>query len=174
MLFDELPDFLHQGLKPGTFFAHHRRPFYQGQKCSVSILNSDRSCPFTALNYDFDLAIILFLRLENSSQRTNAIDLFRSGFVDGGVVLRSEEYRAIGCQRLLESSDRTLATNLKGDFRERENNDVPNWDHWVPRNVSGGTIRVFFHGYCNYLADICKEGRAAQTAASPLLKDVQL
>jgi len=92
------------------------------------------------LNHNFYLSIVLLLRLQNPAQGSNSIDLIWRRFVNRCVVLRSQKDRAVGCKSLLERAHRTLTAYLESDFCERENYDIANRNHWVPRNVGWRTI----------------------------------
>src|SRR3990172_7856916 len=104
MLLNQLPHFLHQGLEASAFFADYRSAFHQSHERSVSVLDPHGSGAFAALNHYLDLTIVLLLRLQDPSKRAYAINLLRSGLIDGGVVLRSEKNGAIGGKCLLQRS----------------------------------------------------------------------
>ncbi len=87
MLFDELPNLLDERIESSAFFVHDRRASDERHERPVSILDADRGRPFAAFHHHLDLAVFLFLRLKDSPQRSNSVDLFGIGLVYGGVVL---------------------------------------------------------------------------------------
>src|SRR5262245_33201284 len=87
VLFDELTDLLNERVETCAFFVDNGRTAHERHECSVAILNADSRRTLSAFDDDLDLAILLFLRLENTAQRSNPVDLFGSRFVDRGVVL---------------------------------------------------------------------------------------
>src|SRR5262249_47561012 len=107
VLFDELADLLNQRVETCTFFVDYRGSAHQRHKRSVGILNTHRGRAFAALDDNLDLTILLFLRLENAAESANPVDLFGAGFVDGGVMLSSQENGAISGQCLFERTDRS-------------------------------------------------------------------
>ena len=89
MLFNELANFLNKRVKPGAFFVDHRRTFDQRHKCALGVFHSYGGRAFPAFNYYLNLTVVLLLRLQNSAERSHAVNLLRQGFVNGRVVLRS-------------------------------------------------------------------------------------
>src|SRR5689334_24334504 len=87
MLLDELPDLLNQGVETGAFFIHDRRATYERHEGSVGVLDAHSGRAFTSLDDDFDLAVVLFLGLQDAAQGSNSVNLLGSGLVNGGVVL---------------------------------------------------------------------------------------
>src|SRR5688572_11406735 len=146
VLLDQLSNFLNERVEPRAFLVDHRRASHESHKGSISIFNTHSCGTFAPFNHHLDLAVLLFLRLENATQSSDPVDLFRTGLVNGGVVLSSQKDRAVGSQSLFECSDRSGTTDFEGDFSKREYHDVANWHHWIPGNIGGGSVRVFFHG----------------------------
>ncbi len=87
MLLDELTDFLNERIQACAFFVDDGRAAHERHEGAVAILNADSRRTLSTLDDDFDLAVLLFLRLENPSQRSDPVDLLGTGLVDGGVVL---------------------------------------------------------------------------------------
>ena len=121
MLLDELADFLDQSVEACAFFVDHWRATDESHEGSVGILNAHSCRTFATFNDDFDLAVLLFLRLENAAERSDSVNLLRSRFVDSGVVLGGQENRAIRSERLFKSPDRPgrpilKATLVKGNI----------------------------------------------------------
>src|SRR5262245_36634029 len=113
MLFDELADLLNQGVEPRAFFAHNGRAAYKRHEGAVAVFNTHSSGAFASLDHHLDLAILLFLRLENAAERTNPVNLLGTGLVDGGVVLSSQENRSVCRQSLFERSYRAGPTDFE-------------------------------------------------------------
>ena len=84
---DELADLLNQCVETCAFLADHRRTAHEGHERTIGVLNADCRRAFTSFDYHLDLAVLLFLRLENTTERANPVDLLGAGLVDGGVVL---------------------------------------------------------------------------------------
>ena len=55
-------------------------------------------------------------------------------------MLSGQKDRAVTGQGLFQSSDRAGTTDFECDLSEGEYNNVANWHHWVPGNVSGGFV----------------------------------
>ena len=102
MLFDQLANFLHQCVEARSVFVDHWSAFDQRHKSAIGVFDSHGGGTFATFHDDFDLAVILLLRLQNPAERTHVVNLIRRRFVDGGVVLGGEKDGAIGSQRLLE------------------------------------------------------------------------
>jgi hypothetical protein len=56
-------------------------------KRAVGVLDPHGGRAFASLDDDFDLAVVLFLGLQNAPQGSNSVNLLGSGLVNGGVVL---------------------------------------------------------------------------------------
>jgi hypothetical protein len=102
MLFNELTDFLNQSVKTRALFTSDGRASHQRGELAISILNANSGRSLAALDDHFDLAVLLFLRLQDAAERTNPINLVWRGFVDGGIVLCSEENSPVGRQGLFQ------------------------------------------------------------------------
>ena len=87
MLFDELTNFLNKRVEACAFFIHYGRATHERHESAVAIFDTDSCGSFAAFDHYFDLAVVLFLRLENAAERTDAVDLVRRGFIDGRIVL---------------------------------------------------------------------------------------
>src|ERR1051325_10993978 len=140
MLFDELADLLNQCVEPRAFFADDGRTPDKRQKSTVGVFHAHSCRAFATLDDHLDLAVLLFLRLENAAERADPVDLLGTGLVDGGVVLSSQENRPVCSQSLFERSHRACPTDFESDFGERENHDVADWNHRVPGYVGGGSV----------------------------------
>src|SRR5687767_3059874 len=102
MLFDELTHLLDECVETRAFFVDDGSAANERHECAVCIFNAHSCSAFASLDYDFDLPILLFLGLENASERSDSIDLLGSGLVNGGVVLSSQKNSAIACEGLFE------------------------------------------------------------------------
>src|SRR6185503_6748572 len=140
MLFDQLSDLLSQRIQARPFLVNNRSTLNQGHKSAVGILNAHSCGSFTTFNYNFDLSVVLLLRLQNATQRAHAVDLFRRRLVNGCVVLSSQENCAISRERLLECSNGPSPANLERYFSEGKNDDVADWHHRIPGHVGRSTI----------------------------------
>src|SRR5690349_16323930 len=140
VLFDELTDFLNKRVETCAFFVDDRRAAYERHERAIGVLNADCRRAFAALDDDLDLAVLLFLRLENPAERAHHVDLFGVGLVDGGVVLSSQENRTVRRQGLLECPDRSGTSYFESDFSKWEYHDVANRHHGVPSYVGGGSV----------------------------------
>ena len=140
VLLDQLADFLNQCVETRAFFVHDRRAAHERHEGTVSVFHAHSGGAFTTLNDDFDLAVLLFLRLENAAERSDAVDLLRRRLVHSRVVLSSQKDRAIAPQSLFQGSNRTGPTDFEGDFSKGKYDDVADWHHWVPGYVCGGSV----------------------------------
>ena len=70
-----------------AFLADYWRSAHQRHERAVGVLDADCRRAFASFDYHFDLAVLLFLRLENSTERANPVNLIGAGLVDGGVML---------------------------------------------------------------------------------------
>ena len=140
VLLDELTDFLDQRIETCAFFVDDRRAAHERHERAVGVFNADSRRAFATFDHHFDLAVLLFLRLENPAERSHPVNLFRSGLIDSGVVLSGQENRAIRRQRLFKSSDRSGTTYFESDFSKGKNHDVADWHHRIPGYVGGGSV----------------------------------
>ena len=140
MLFDQLPDLLDERVEAGTFLVNDWGAFDEGHEGAVSVFNTDSSRAFPSFDYDFDLTVVLFLRLQDSSQGPDTVDLIRRRLIDCSVVLSGQEDRAVCRERLFQRAHRPLPSNLESHFSERENHDVANRYHRVPCNIGRSAI----------------------------------
>ena len=101
-LFDQLADLLHQRIEPDVLFISNRSTAHQRHERAFSAFDAYHRRPFTTFDNDFDLAIVLLLRLQNASQRSHAVDLFRFRFVNGSVMLGRQKNRAVRGERLFQ------------------------------------------------------------------------
>src|ERR1043165_154731 len=139
MLLDELTHLLNERVEARAFFVHYRSATHERHESAVAIFDAHSRGAFAAFDYHLDLPVVLFLRLENTTERAHAVDLVRRRFVDGRIVLGRQEDGAVTRERLFECANRPWPADLKGDFGEREYHDVPDGHHWVPGYVGGGS-----------------------------------
>jgi len=123
-----------------SFFIYNGRALNQGHESAVRVFNPHSCGSFATFDYDLDLSIVLLLRLQYAAERTNAVDLFRRGLINGCIVLCSQENGAVSRERLLERSNRPCPPNLERYFGEGKNDDVADWHHWIPGHVGRSTI----------------------------------
>src|SRR5512139_175922 len=109
------------------------------------LLDTDRLATFPALDYYFDLAVILPLSLQNASQRPDRVDLIRLWLINGSVVLCCEENIPFPGHRFFQRFHAACTPDLKSDFCKRENNDIADGNHRVPTNVRRHLIAEFLH-----------------------------
>ena len=102
MLFNELTDLLNQGIKTRTFFTGYRRPSHQRRESAITVLDANSSRSLAAFDDHLDLAVLLFLRLQDAAKRTHTINLVWRGLVDGGIVLCGEENGPVGGEGLFQ------------------------------------------------------------------------
>src|SRR4051794_12809193 len=111
-------------------------------KHSVSVLlNPHRLPAFPSLNDYLDLAVLLSLRLEDTPQGPDRINLVGSRLVDRGVVLSSEKDVSLAGHCLLKSTHRTRASDLERYFCIRKNYDVAYRNHRISLNVRRHLVR---------------------------------
>ena len=91
MLFDQLRDLLHQRIEARAFFVDDRRAAYQRHESAVGIFNANSGGAFAAFDHNFDLAVLLLLRLQDAAERADAVNLLGRRLVDGGIVLGGQE-----------------------------------------------------------------------------------
>ena len=140
MLFDQLRDLLHQRVGSRAFFLYDRRPAHQRSESAVVILNAHRGGPLAAFDDNFYLSVFLPLRLQNSGDRADAVELFGRRLVNCRIVLSRQKNRAIGGQRQLQCAHRTGAANFERDLGKRKDHDVANRHHGVTSDVGWGTV----------------------------------
>ena len=87
VLLYELADFLYERVEACAFFIDDWRTPHERHKRTISVLNADRCRAFATFDDNLDLAVLLLLRLENAAERSDPVDLFGAGLVNGGVVL---------------------------------------------------------------------------------------
>ena len=102
MLLNELTDFLNQSVKTRTLFTSDGRASHQCGERAISILNANSGCSLAAFDDHFDLAVLLFLRLQDTAERTDTINLVWRGFVNSGIVLCGQENSPVGGQGLFQ------------------------------------------------------------------------
>ena len=105
MLFNQLTNLLNECIKARAFFINDRRAFNQCHECAVGVFDAHSGGAFASFHDDFDLTIFLLLRLQNAAERSHAVNLIGVWLINRRVVLRGQEDRPVGCQRLLESAD---------------------------------------------------------------------
>src|SRR5687768_5029254 len=140
MLFDELSHLLDECVETSTFFIHDRRATHECHERSLGVIDTHSSGAFASLDDDFDLAVLLFLRLENASESPDSVDLLGRWLVDCSVVLGRQKNGAVGRQCLFEGPNRSGSSDFESDFGEGEYHDVADRHHWVPRYVCWGSI----------------------------------
>src|SRR5579883_822460 len=91
MLFDKLSETLHQGVKALTRFLRLRGAADGGGERSVVVLDANRRGAFAPFDDDFDLTVLLPLRLKNARDCADAVNLFRRRLINRSVVLRGEK-----------------------------------------------------------------------------------
>src|ERR1700752_4740709 len=170
MLLYELTNFLDQRIEARTFLIYDRSTAHERHKRSICVLHSNCSCAFATFDNNFDLTVILFLRLQDSAERTYAVDLVRLGLVNGGIMLGGQENGPVSCERLLQCSYRSRTTNFECDLCKRKNDDVADWHHRIPSNVGGGSILGFFHGLSELFPGLVATKASRCIAASPSLR----
>src|SRR6185503_4901017 len=174
MLFDELSNFLNQGIQTSSFFINNWCASHERHEGSISVLNAYCCRSLTSFNDNLDLTVFLFLRLQNPPQRTDAIDLVRCRFIDCRIVLSSEKDCSVGCERLLKRAHRTRPSDLEGDFSKGKYDDIADRYHRIPGNIVGGSVGVFFHGVNKAFPGLSATKASRSKAVSPYLKDDQL
>ena len=87
VLLDELSHFLNERVETCAFFVDHWSTAHERHKCPVGILDPHGGSAFATFYHHFDLAVLLFLRLENPAKSANAVNLLGRRFVNCGVVL---------------------------------------------------------------------------------------
>src|SRR6476646_9460218 len=107
VLLDELSYLLNERVEARAFFVDDRRAADERHEGAIAIFNTHSRGAFAALNHDFDLAVLLLLRLKNAAERADAIDLIRRRLVDGRVVLGRQKDRAIAVERLFQGPNRS-------------------------------------------------------------------
>src|SRR5207249_3871422 len=123
-----------------------------GVKHSVAaVFNPGGLAAFTALYDYFYLTIVLALRLQNTAQRSDGIDLVCRRLVDRRVVLRREENIAVSRHCLFEGPYGARAADLERDLGKRENNDVTYRDHRVTLYVRWHLVAEFLHRFWGIL-----------------------
>src|SRR5688572_1201329 len=80
------------------------------------LLEPDGLTALSAFDDDLDLTVFLFLRLQNSSQSADLIDLIGTRLIDGRIVLRGKKNISLAVHRLFQSLDRTRSPDLEGYF----------------------------------------------------------
>jgi hypothetical protein len=140
VLFYELTNLLDERIEARAFFVHDWGTTHQRHERSIAILNADGGRAFTPFNYNFDLAILLLLRLENPAERANSVDLLRRWLVDGRVVLSGQKDCPVTGKSLFEGPNRTRTTYFESDFGKRKDDDIADWHHRVPGYVGGGSV----------------------------------
>src|SRR5215475_10890982 len=105
VLLDQLPDLLHQSIYSGSFLINNRGAPHQGHEGTVGILDAHHRSALATFDDDLNLSVVLFLRLQDATKSADPIDLFGSGFVNGGVVLSGEKDRAITSESLLQGTN---------------------------------------------------------------------
>src|SRR6185503_12355784 len=83
VLLDELTDLLNQRVEACAFLVDYRRAAHQRHERAVGVLDADCRRAFASFDYHLDLAVLLFLRLENAAERANPVNLIWTGLVDG-------------------------------------------------------------------------------------------
>src|SRR6266550_7406922 len=140
MLFDQLTNLLHQSIEARAVFVDHGRAFDQRHKSAVGIFNSHRGGALAAFHYNLDLSVILLLRLQNTAESPNVVNLIHRRLVDSGIMLSGEKDGAVGSKGLLEGAYRARASNLKSNLCKWENDNVANGYHRIPGNIGGTAI----------------------------------
>src|SRR4030095_5862842 len=167
MLFDELSNFLNQGIKTSSFFINNRCASHESHESSISVLNADRRCSLTSLNDNLDLTVFLFLRLQNPPQRTDAVDLVRCRFINGRIVLSREKDCSVSGERLLKGAHRTRPSDFESDFSKGKYDDIADRYHRIPGNIVGGSVGVFFHGVNKAFPGLSATKASRSNAVSP-------
>ena len=75
VLLDQLSDFLNERVETCALFVHDWSPAYERHECSIGVFDAHSGGAFATLDDDFDLAVILFLRLENAAECADAVNL---------------------------------------------------------------------------------------------------
>src|SRR5215213_4851185 len=131
MLFYQLPDFLDERVQPCAFFVDYWCATHERHERSIRILNPHSGGAFATFYDNLDLAILLFLRLENASERADSVDLLGARFVNRRVVLSGKKDRTVSAEGLLECADGPGTADFEGDLGKREYHDVANWHHRI-------------------------------------------
>src|SRR5438067_1830906 len=140
MLLDKLVYFLNQSLDTSAFFFDDRRTANESRESSVVILDAHSRGAFASLDDDLDLSVVLLLRLQDASQRADAVNLLRHGFVNARVVLRGEKDGVVSCESFLKRADRAWTTDLESNFGERKNDDIADRHHRITREVRRSVV----------------------------------
>src|SRR5205807_6276860 len=74
MLLDQLRDLLHQSIGPHALFADNGRAADERSERAVVVLDANCRRALAAFDDDFDLAVLLLLRLENPRNRADAVN----------------------------------------------------------------------------------------------------
>ncbi len=82
-----------------------------------------------AFDQDFDVAVGQFEALHDVDDGADLVDLVGFGFVDGGVVLGSEENLLVGRQRLFQGPHARFAAHHERRHHEGKDDHVPNGHH---------------------------------------------
>src|SRR6266508_4051885 len=132
MLLDELTNLLYQSVEASAFLVNNGCALHQSHEGAVCVFHADGSGSFAPFDHDFDLSVVLFLRLQYATQSTHDVNLIGRGLVYGGIMLSSQENSAVSGEGLLKRKDRPLSTDLESNLSERKNDDVADWNHRVP------------------------------------------
>src|SRR5215213_11841479 len=83
VLLNELSHLLDERIETRAFFVDDGSAADERHESAVCVFHAHSGGAFASLDYDFDLPVLLFLRLENASERTDSINLLGSGLVNG-------------------------------------------------------------------------------------------
>src|SRR5580765_7090089 len=108
------------------------------------LLDTHHAAAFAALDDNLYLAVVLTLRLQDTSQRSNRIYLVGSRLIDSRVVLGCEKYLPFAGHRLLEGCNGRRTPDLERNLSERKNNYVTNGNHRK-------TLNIRWHFICKFL-----------------------
>ena len=147
-LFDEPMDLLQQSVSPVSgLIDRSDLPDVCVKNAVWILIDPYRLSPLAPFDDHLDLTVVLPLSLKDSAYRTYREDLFGIRFIDRRIVLSSKKDVAFAGHRLFKGLHRTGPADFERNFRERENDDIPDRYHCIPLNVRGHLIAEFLHRF---------------------------
>ena len=129
ILFEEGGHALHAGFKRRVSLAAIAGDAHRGLHEALGVDHLQNLAALHAFNQDLDVAVGQFEALHDVNDGADLVDLIGLRFVDGGVVLGSEENLLVGRQRLFQGPHARFTAHHERRHHEGKDDHVPNGHH---------------------------------------------